>query len=58
MPAVDANSSYTQSNSTGEDSKATKTNGSTAFKAVAQTSDPTTDYYDVTEKRPLYIANA
>lgn len=22
------------------------------------TSDPTTDYYDVEEKRPLYIANA
>jgi hypothetical protein len=35
MGAVDANSSYTQSNSSPEDSKATKTNGSTAFKAVA-----------------------
>jgi len=40
MPAVDANSSYITSNSSPEFSKATKTNGSSAFKAVAQISDP------------------
>jgi len=33
MPAVDANSSYAFGNTTPEDSSATKTNGSTAFKA-------------------------
>jgi len=40
MPAVDANSSYITSNSSPEFSKATKTNGSSAFKAVAQITDP------------------
>ena len=40
MPATDANSSYVFSNSSPEFSSATKTNGSTAFKSVAQVSDP------------------
>jgi hypothetical protein len=40
MPSTDANSSYVFSNSSPEFSASTKTNGSTAFTAVAQTSDP------------------
>ena len=40
MPATDANSSYVVDNTSPEFSAATKTNGSTAFTAVAQTSDP------------------
>jgi len=40
MPATDANSSYVFSNKSPEFSAATKTNGSTAFKSVAQVSDP------------------